>query len=178
MARPRTIVKNELSTAIVELRRRLELSQQAFANMLSLSLGAVARWELNQRPERELLKRLIDLANQNGFRDLEEVFYLEYRREFGLQYDVAVTLEIAGNLAFAINLLDGLPEPRHAEDRHSKEYLREILKRILWKVAKFPTDPADVRVVPPTETVDQAVIDEALSGLGILPKKKQKGTKQ
>jgi transcriptional regulator with XRE-family HTH domain len=129
MARPRRIVKNELSAAIVELRRRLGHSQQSFANLLGLSLGAVARWELNQRPQRAMLKRLIQLAPK----DLADIFYLEYRREFGLDYDIAFDAEAAAALEAALGLVDLLPEPERPEDRQRKIWLKKILESLREK---------------------------------------------
>jgi transcriptional regulator with XRE-family HTH domain len=148
MARPPTVVKNELSVAIAELRRRLGSSQQVFAISLGLSLGAVARWELNQRPERRMLKRLIDLASDNGHQDLADIFYSEYRREFGLAYDIALATEAVAALMFATTLLDSLPEPKRAEDRIAKRTAHEVLERLKAKLSEFPTDPTDVKILP------------------------------
>jgi hypothetical protein len=78
------VVKDAISLAIADLRRRLGHSQQSWAHLLSLSMAAVARWELNQRPERKHLIRLIDLADKNGHRDLAGILQREYRREHGL----------------------------------------------------------------------------------------------
>jgi transcriptional regulator with XRE-family HTH domain len=149
MPRPPKLVKNELSLAIGELRRRLGYSQQSFANSLDLSMGAVARWELNQRPQRALLKRLIDLASNQGFKDLTEVFYAEYRREFGLSYDMEFHSEAAAAAALAIQMLDGLPQPKKQMDRHAKQLLRELLERLQAKISEFPTDPTDVKIITP-----------------------------
>jgi transcriptional regulator with XRE-family HTH domain len=159
MPRPPKVVKNELSRAIAELRRRLGFSQQAFANSLQLSLGAVARWELNQRPERTLLKQLISLASDHGFRDLEETLYLEYRREFGLAYDIAVNTEIAAALQVGLAILNSLPKPKKAPNRQLMADLRETLQRVLAKVIQFPSDPADTQIPLPPKAAHPQDLD-------------------
>jgi transcriptional regulator with XRE-family HTH domain len=172
MARPRTVVKNELSLAIAELRRRLGLSQQAFANSLNLSIGAVARWELNQRPHRTMLNRLIQLASQNSFDDLATVLYREHRREFALtfSYDIGFLTGMAEELLEAIEWLNLLPEPerRKREDQIAKMHLRELLQRLQAKIREFPPAPADMseqRVIPKGNSPE------------VQRKKKQKGKK-
>jgi hypothetical protein len=130
MPRPRTIVKNNLSLAIAELRRRLGHSQQSWANSLGLSMGACARWELNQFPDRKLLERLISLATENGFADLQNTLWRAYRREFGLAYEAALAMDVAVGVKQAITLTDQLPVPKQPDLRRVLENLKEILRRL------------------------------------------------
>lgn len=147
MPRPKKIVKNEISLAIAELRRVLGHSQQSFAHLLGMSIGAVARWELNSRPHRTMLKHLIDLASENGHDELAEVFYSAYRREFGLAYDIRLASEACATLEFAITLLESLPKPRGFVERQSQQAAMEKLRALQTKLGKFPTDPKDVKIL-------------------------------
>lgn len=105
MPRPAKIVKNELSVAIAELRRRLGHSQQSWANLLGLSIGAVARWELNQRPNRLMLKRLVELTMEHGAKDLGDVLFAEYEREFGLSLYSPFAAHVDLNLDIALKFI-------------------------------------------------------------------------
>jgi transcriptional regulator with XRE-family HTH domain len=128
MPRPPKIVKTELSLTIAELRRRLGLSQQSLANLFSLSIGAIARWELNRRPERRLHERLYELAKRNGFHDLADVLWREYRREHGLADEAHLALELSPRLRSAIRLAARLPVPEGTQDREVLNELHETLK--------------------------------------------------
>ena len=138
MPRPASIVKNELSAAIIELRQYLGYSQQSWANLLGLSIGAVARWELNQRPDRPILKRLIELAMKHGVGDAEEVLYREYQREFGLSLESPFARHADLTLQAAIDLISHDP----AGAKRVLQGLRRRIKR------EFPGTPAVVQIKP------------------------------
>jgi transcriptional regulator with XRE-family HTH domain len=153
MARPQTVVKNQLSLAIVELRRRLGYSQQAFSNFLGLSLNSIARWELNSRPAPEMLKRLIEIAMEHGYSDLEDVLYAEYQAEFGLKLRSNFTHEIDALIDFALLTND-------------VQQMRSVLRGIRKKLkAEFPGEPVvfrpredgrvEVLMKPPLTTLPQ-----------------------
>jgi transcriptional regulator with XRE-family HTH domain len=83
MARPAKVVKGKLAQAVVALREEFGESQQAFSNRLGLSLNAVQRWELNDRPNHKSILRLIELAYGRKRRDICRVLMKELTREYG-----------------------------------------------------------------------------------------------
>jgi transcriptional regulator with XRE-family HTH domain len=161
MPRPGKLVKNELSCAIIELRRRLKFSQQGFAVFLGMSIAGVARWELNQRPHRTVLERLIQLAYSHDFRDLAGIFYTEYQREFRLStYDRAFAREAVSKLQAVIGTLELLPEPKNKLYRAAKRDARQKLEQLVRELSQFPpdrTDPTDMHIIsePPKDKGNQ-----------------------
>jgi transcriptional regulator with XRE-family HTH domain len=142
MARPHKIVKNELSNTIAELRRRLSYSQQSWAHLLGLSIGAVARWELNSRPERQCLIRLFELANQNGHRDLADIIWREYRREHGLASEAYLAMDMGMRIRQALMLARSIEVPNApAKMLRALETQKKILegldKQVLEILAEY-----------------------------------------
>jgi transcriptional regulator with XRE-family HTH domain len=131
MARPSSIVKNPLSIAIGDLRRRLGHSQQSFAQLLSLSVGSVARWELNQRPDHKHLARLVNLARENDWEDLRRDLYRAYRREFLLGPDeVALAADVTLRVRYFIQLADEAIRSRGPKQKKALEDLMKALHRL------------------------------------------------
>ena len=68
---------NALANAIRNTRSRLGETQTTFAQTLGVAVATLARYEIaSQQPKAPILKRLIDLAAQERFTDLERVFRL------------------------------------------------------------------------------------------------------
>jgi transcriptional regulator with XRE-family HTH domain len=65
---------DELVNAVRQLRFRLNLSQQAFATRLGLSISAIANYERDRRPTQEVLSELKKLAEANGLAELANTF--------------------------------------------------------------------------------------------------------
>jgi DNA-binding transcriptional regulator YiaG len=63
-----------LSQALIELRRRLEDTQQSLAQRLNVSLHSVALWETKSYPTGLMLLRLSKLAQDNRHTDLAKIF--------------------------------------------------------------------------------------------------------
>jgi hypothetical protein len=120
-----------------------------------MSIAGVARWELNQRPHRKWLERLLHLAASHDFQDLAKVFYDTHQQVFGLSsYDRTFATEAANDLAGVIAILDGLPNPKDKLSRAAKQHARQVLERLKTKLTQFPperTDPADADTSEPTE---------------------------
>jgi transcriptional regulator with XRE-family HTH domain len=74
MARPTTKEKSPLSRAVVELRTRLGENQQAFSNRLGIAMNTVARYETSRSPSGYALLQLFQVANDNLFASLAQVF--------------------------------------------------------------------------------------------------------
>jgi len=66
--------RNDVQQAIVELRRRLGMTQQALAVHLGKAVVTVARWETTRPPKGESLVALIRMAQAAGHDDLAAVF--------------------------------------------------------------------------------------------------------
>lgn len=64
--------------AVLDLRRRLGVSQQALSNRLGLSLRAIANYEAGRVPTVRVLIRLARLAGDQGHADLSETFSAPY----------------------------------------------------------------------------------------------------
>jgi transcriptional regulator with XRE-family HTH domain len=72
MARPSAKEKQQISLAVIELRRRLGETQQDFANRLGIALPTVARYETSSPPRGAVLDRIAQLARENHFVDIAE----------------------------------------------------------------------------------------------------------
>jgi DNA-binding transcriptional regulator YiaG len=70
----RTRTRSHLSLALIELRQRLEETQQSLAHRLNVSLHSVALWETKNTPRGLMLLRLSKLAQDYGHADLAEIF--------------------------------------------------------------------------------------------------------
>jgi DNA-binding transcriptional regulator YiaG len=64
----------ELSKALIELRRRLEHTQESLARHLNVSLHSVALWETKRPPGGLILLRLSRLAEEHQHADLAKTF--------------------------------------------------------------------------------------------------------
>ena len=149
MARPQTVVKNPLSLTIAELRRRLGLSQQRFSDLFEVSLNTIARWELNSRPAPEMLKRLIELAMEHGFADLEDVLYAEYQAEFGLKLRSNFNREMNEQIDFALRILTGSSVRPAKILNRDVQIVKGILNNLRSRLkAEFPGWPMVVKVTP------------------------------
>lgn len=60
----------ETSGAVKELRRRLSMSQQAFATALGMSIRAIANYESTRTPEPLVLFDLASFASKHGHDDI------------------------------------------------------------------------------------------------------------
>lgn len=74
MARPPSRQKTLLSKNVIELRKRLGLTQQAFSQEVGVTLATVARWESAVPPRGPSLRTLRDFAKKKGYLDLAEEF--------------------------------------------------------------------------------------------------------
>jgi DNA-binding transcriptional regulator YiaG len=63
-----------LSYALIELRQRLEETQQSLAQRLSVSVHSIALWETKNPPGGLMLLRLSKLAEEHGHEDLAKCF--------------------------------------------------------------------------------------------------------
>jgi transcriptional regulator with XRE-family HTH domain len=84
MKKPKKIVAaaTSVNTAVRELRKHLDLSQQEFANRLNLSMRAVANYEKNRQPGPKSLIILEQAALDAGRHDLREIFGERLMKEF------------------------------------------------------------------------------------------------
>src|SRR5215831_8894120 len=64
----------KVSEALIELRRRLDHTQESLARSLNVSLQTVALWETKRPPTGIVLTRLEQLALRYDYADLAEVF--------------------------------------------------------------------------------------------------------
>jgi len=64
----------DLTTAIKRLRQSLNMSQQAFANELGLSIGAITNYERGREPEGKSLGSLYQIAMKHGQFKVADVF--------------------------------------------------------------------------------------------------------
>jgi transcriptional regulator with XRE-family HTH domain len=85
----------DLTTAIKRLRQSLNMSQQAFANELGLSIGAITNYERGREPEGKSLGSLYQIAMKNGQFKVADVFREKLVKEMG----VAGRLTALGALA-------------------------------------------------------------------------------
>jgi len=74
----------DLTTAIRRLRQSLKMSQQAFANELGLSIGAITNYERGREPEGKSLGSLYQVAMKNGQFKVAAVFREKLVREMGV----------------------------------------------------------------------------------------------
>ena len=74
---------HELSQAVRSLRHELGLSQQEFANRLTIAVRTVARWENNQPPRGRVLVDLAQLADGKGLTRISRQFLNALQRELG-----------------------------------------------------------------------------------------------
>jgi transcriptional regulator with XRE-family HTH domain len=70
-----------INQAVRDLRKRLDLSQQAFATRLGLSISAIQNYEKERKPDARALYALMMHAQRSGRPDLENVFRTELGRE-------------------------------------------------------------------------------------------------
>jgi DNA-binding transcriptional regulator YiaG len=74
--------RNPASAAIIELRTRLDMTQQDFAvNVLKSAVSTPARWESRFPPHGKKLLELEKLAQKHGFTDLARRFRLLYNQQ-------------------------------------------------------------------------------------------------
>jgi transcriptional regulator with XRE-family HTH domain len=66
--------RTTVSKALIELRRRLNETQQSMSQRLGVSLQAVARWETSSPPVNIVLANLHGICVSNGYSDLALVF--------------------------------------------------------------------------------------------------------
>jgi transcriptional regulator with XRE-family HTH domain len=64
----------ELSSALIELRKRLGETQESLARRLNVSLQTVALWETRRPPQGIVLLRLSSLAEEYQHTDLAQIF--------------------------------------------------------------------------------------------------------
>lgn len=88
MARPRTSETNPASEAVRELREALGQTQQEFANSLKVAITTVARWETTRPPRGPALAKLVNLANENGFFHITEMFRQAVSKALGLNVEI------------------------------------------------------------------------------------------
>jgi len=74
----------DLTAAIKRLRQNLKMSQQAFANTLDLSIGAVTNYERGRAPEPKSLASLYKLASDSEQPKLAAVFQEALIKELGI----------------------------------------------------------------------------------------------
>ncbi|MCC6586232.1 MAG: helix-turn-helix transcriptional regulator [Bryobacterales bacterium] len=63
----------DIHEAVRNLRTRLDLSQQAFATKLGISIRAVANYEKDRIPTGSVLVKMKRLAHQNSIEDIEQL---------------------------------------------------------------------------------------------------------
>ena len=130
MARPSKVVKSPVATAIAELRQRLGLTQQGFAQLLEVNLATVGRWEVNYPPERKLHERLIKLADENGFGDLRDILYAVYRGQYELGAEGWFASDVVIHANHALDLVAHLPTPETKEAREVLTRLKRALQNL------------------------------------------------
>jgi transcriptional regulator with XRE-family HTH domain len=69
-----TAEDREVAEGVRALRASLKESQQQFSNRLGVSISTIARYELQNPPQGNMLKRLAELAIQAGREDLSIIF--------------------------------------------------------------------------------------------------------
>jgi hypothetical protein len=70
---------DEASKLVIELRRVLDKTQQAFAvEFMKTAITTIARWETSHPPRGKALIRLAEIADQSGFPLLGEEFEVLY----------------------------------------------------------------------------------------------------
>ena len=74
----------DVTAAIKRLRQSMKMSQQAFANALELSIGAVTNYERGRAPEPKSLARLYKVALDSHQPKLAAVFQNELVKQMGL----------------------------------------------------------------------------------------------
>ena len=74
------------SDAVREVRAALGMTQQAFANHMQVALTTIARYETGRAPTGVILRKLAEVAEQNGRPDLGNIF----RRHLMLQLGSAL----------------------------------------------------------------------------------------
>jgi hypothetical protein len=92
--------RHATSAALLELRKRMNKTQQTFAvEVLPSAISTIARWETITPPEEEALDRLAAIAIEHGHRDLANVF-VRYRVA-GMKKKWAETKQNFPNLVIA-----------------------------------------------------------------------------
>jgi transcriptional regulator with XRE-family HTH domain len=85
MARPlkKPRVLGPIGQAIVDLRTKMEASQQTFAVALGVALNTIARWEAGREPSGASLIQLHQLAIKNQQPELANIFWDAAAAELG-----------------------------------------------------------------------------------------------
>lgn len=126
--------KLNVASAIVELRTMFAENQQKFSDRLSVAMGTLARWEIeNRRPSPRHLKDLWHLAVEQDRADLQQIFADAFAGAVGYAlsgetgYYLRRLITDIRNDAGAL-LFEGLPPSAHA---HVENIVRaaEQLKR-------------------------------------------------
>jgi transcriptional regulator with XRE-family HTH domain len=75
--------------AVVALRQHRQMTQQGFAVYLNIAITTVARWETFRPPSGASLKRLLEVAEEFGRRDLADIFWsaIVMEKNYDLQPD-------------------------------------------------------------------------------------------
>ena len=71
---PKRKSRPELSSTLIELRKRLGETQESLARRLNVSLQTVALWETRRPPQGIVLLRLSSLAEEYQHADLAQIF--------------------------------------------------------------------------------------------------------
>lgn len=71
---PKRKSRPQLSSALIELRKRLCETQESLARRLNVSLQTVALWETRRPPQGIVLLRLSSLAEEYQHTDLAQIF--------------------------------------------------------------------------------------------------------
>jgi transcriptional regulator with XRE-family HTH domain len=128
----------DLATAVKKLRAALNMSQQAFANELGLSIRAIANYEKDRIPEPKVLARLQQLAMKHRLYELNAAFHAALMFDVGLPAWFGISSEFESSDVFRLTY--ALIKVLEEEELTDKEKIAVAL-RLLYRIVS-ELDPA------------------------------------
>jgi transcriptional regulator with XRE-family HTH domain len=171
---------------IIDLRTRMNQSQQSFATQLGVAINTIARYETGRDPSASFLARLESFAESQGFDDLADKFRIE--RSLKPMPDSTPHAENMEHKMFvdlAGQITSILPERVHtaiavlfatdAKVNHLKQELSEELRKVrqllraYGRVSQLEKNAHTAKTEPEKECQQQAM-QEALAALRSIKK--------